>query len=163
MNDIVRSTTAASTGEVAMHEDEVGDAFVAASASNPVPVAVKETVQGQLSHSVPFSGEAADVADTTVVFETPGDISDMKHHEFTVHQAPSTNSVQVLISHDGTNYEVTPIQVFSDQYVKGAVVQSLQQISAIGNYYFDRVVKKWKLVNNGATGVVTKVRGSYSR
>lgn len=109
-----------------------------------------------------IADEAADVNDNTVVYES-GDVSMYNHHEFTIYQAPGAGAVEVFITHDGTNYEATPIQVISDGLVVGAVIQSANEMTAIGNYYFDRKVYGWKLQNKGATtGAVTKIRGSHT-
>lgn len=112
---------------------------------------------------LPTAGTAADVNDGTIIYEQ-ADSSIFNHHEFSIVVAPGLNSVQVLVSYDGTTYEATPIEVFDRSLVEGAVVQSLAQITAIGNYYFNGVFKKWKLVNNGATtGAKTQMRGGSSR
>jgi len=119
-------------------------------------------VADRASWFVDHAGTAADVNDNTVVFET-GDVSMYNHHEFSIVTAPGAGAVEVFVSHDGTNYEATPIQVIDDALVIGAVVQSLNAQTAIGNYYFDRKVRKWKIQNKGATtGAATVIRGSSS-
>ena len=110
----------------------------------------------------PFSATAADVDDNTIVYESE-DVSIYNHHEFSIVTAPGAGAVEVFISHDGTNYEATPIQVISDALVEGAVIQSVNEMTAIGNYHFSRKVKKWKLQNKAATtGAATAIRGAHS-
>lgn len=127
-------------------------------------VGAKNTSEWAWPNTAPanYSGTAANVNDNTVVFETD-DVSMYNHHEFSIVTAPGSAAVEVLVSHDGTNYETVPIQVIDRSLVVGAAVQSLAQLTAIGNYYFDGQFAKWKLQNNGATtGAACSARGSSS-
>lgn len=109
-----------------------------------------------------FTGTAADVNDNTIVYAS-SDVSMYNHHEFTIVTAPGAGAVEVLVSHDGTNYETVAIQVIDRSLVVGAAVQGLAQLTAAGNYYFEGKFKLWKLQNNGATtGAATVIRGSHS-
>lgn len=119
-------------------------------------------VQDPATWHLSFADEAADVNDNTIVYESP-DVSMYNHHEFTIYTAPGAGAVEVFISFDGSNYEATPVQVISDALVEGAVIQSVNEMTAVGNYHFTRKVKQWKLQNKGATtGQVTEIRGSHS-
>ncbi len=112
--------------------------------------------------SKPHSGTAANVNAGTTVFDS-GDVSMFYRHEFSIVTAPGASSVQILISHDGTNFETVPIEVINRALVVGAVVQSLAQLTAIGNYYFDAKIARFKLANTGATtGASCVARGSSS-
>lgn len=109
-----------------------------------------------------IAGTAPDVNDNTIVYES-GDVSAYNHHSFSIVTAPGSGAVEVLITHDGTNYEATPIQVKSDALVNGAVIESVNEMTAVGNYHFTRKVKGWKLQNKGATtGAATVIRGLHS-
>jgi hypothetical protein len=109
-----------------------------------------------------FDATAANVNDNTVVYES-GDVSAYNRHEFAIYQAPGAGAVEVFVSHDGTNYETAAIQVVNRALVVGALVQSLTDLVALGNYYVEGRFKKFKIQNKGATtGAVTKVRGSHS-
>lgn len=109
-----------------------------------------------------FAGTAANVNDNTTVYVSP-DVSMFNHHEFSVVTAPGANSIEVHVSHDGTNWEDTAVQVVDRALVVGAAVQSLAQITAVGNYYFDGKFALIRIINNGATtGAAASVRGSHS-
>ena len=110
---------------------------------------------------LPFTDEAADVNDNTVVYEVGG-IQNYNRHEFAIYQAPGTGAVEVFISFDGTNYEATPVMCTDRSAATGGAAM-LASFTAIGNYYFEGVVSKFKIQNLGATtGAVTKVRGVHS-
>ena len=119
---------------------------------------VRNSVDG--GSRIEFAATAADVNDNTVVYES-GDVSKYNNHEFSIVTAPGAGAVEVFVSHDGTNYESEAVQVMADSLVDGAVIKSVNEMTAIGNYHFNRKVKKWKLQNKGATtGAATAIRGS---
>ena len=104
---------------------------------------------------------AADVNDNTDVYVSP-DVSIYNHHSISIVTAPGAGAVEVHVSLDGTNWEATPVQVISDALVEGAAIQSVNEMTAIGNYHFTRKVKLWRLRNKGATtGAATSIRFSH--
>ena len=115
------------------------------------------------SRPIKFTGTASNVNDNTIVYQSP-DVSFYNHHEFSVVVAPGAGAIEVLVSHDGTNYESVGIQVVNRVLVVGAAVQSLADIVAVGNYYFDGVFATFRIQNKGVTtGAAASVRGSHSR
>lgn len=127
-----------------------------------VAAEITGSIFGNRPHTLnlPLAGTAADANAGTIVMETTDDVSMYNRHEFSIVVAPTTGSVEVLVSHDGVNYEATPIEVIDRSLKYGAAIQSVSQISTAGNYYFEGAFKLWKLQNNAATTVPVQMRGA---
>jgi hypothetical protein len=140
-----------------------GGSPVGAALLNGVALPVVDNSTTPEQWAIAAAGTASGTADNSLVYEEDEGLAIYNVHEISTVAGAGADSLNVFVKHIGSStYEATAVQLVDRSLVVGAVIQSTNDIKAVGNYILNGRFGAVKVVQLGATiSAAYQVRGSH--